>query len=110
MLRSFTPFIAMIAVVIIGTDRRIVRTFRDTRATSPESGIPLTPRNPIWRWRLRRLVGRGAVVHVDPDRWYLDETGWKAYRSWRRRRVVTVLAILIPLVALYAWLDSTGRI
>lgn len=110
MLRSLTPFIAVIAFVIIGTDRRIVRTLRNTRATSPEAGVPLASRNPIWRWRMHRLVGRGAVVHVDPDRWYLDETGWRAYRSWRRRRVFTVLAILIPLFALFAWLDSTGRI
>ena len=109
MLQSVTPLILVFAAIILGTDRRIIRALRENNATSPESGISLPPRNLIWRRRLRRLLGRGAVVRVDgTDLMYIDEMKWQAFRSWRRRRVVIALAILVPLFFLVTWLMSSG--
>ena len=109
MLRALSPLLLVVATIILGTDRRIIRLLRERNATSPDSGISLPPRSMIWRWRLRRLLGRGAVVQVDgTDRMYIDESRWQAFRSWRRRRLVVVLAIVIPLILLITWLASSG--
>jgi len=67
----------------------------------------LPPRNPIWRWRMRRLLGRGAIAQVEgTDRMYLDEIKWQAFRAWRRRRALTILAIVIPLTLLITYFSS----
>ena len=106
MLQAVTPFPAVFAALIIGTDRRIVRTLRNQHALSRDTAVPLPARFGIWRWRVRRLVQRGAVVQVAPDRSYLDEAGWQAYRTSRRRRVLVVLAIVLPVVVLFMWMNS----
>ena len=107
MLQSLTPLFMILAVLILSTDRRIVRALRDQGAYTPESAVPLPPRNAIWRWRLRRLVGHRAVVRVDHGNLvYLDDAAWQEYRSWRRRRALTILAIVIPLLLLLTWLAS----
>ena len=107
MLQALTPFFAIIAVLILGTDRRIVRTLREHQAMSPDAAVPLPPRNVIWRWRLRRLLGHGAVAYAEgSDRIYLDETKWQAFREWRRRRALTILVIVVPLAFLITYCSS----
>ena len=107
MLRALSPFFLVIAVLILTTDRRIIRALREVQATSPDGGVPLQPRNAIWRWRLRRLLGHGAVALVEgTDLMYLDETKWQAFRAWRRRRALTILAIVIPLTLLISYFSS----
>jgi hypothetical protein len=108
MLQTVTLFPAILAALIVGTDRRIVRALRDKQALSTDSAIALSPRRGIWKWRMRRLMGRGAVVLVPPDRVYLDETGWLSYQRSRRRRVLIVIAILLPLIVL-TWINGRPR-
>ena len=109
MLRAISPFFLVIAVLILSTDRRIIRALRANQATSPEAGILLPARNAIWRWRLRRLLRRGAVAQVEgSDRMYLDETKWQAFRAWRRRRALIILAIVIPLTLLITYFSSSA--
>ena len=107
MLQALTPFLMIIAAVILGTDRSIIRALRAERAYSPETAVPLPPRNALWSWRMRRLTGRKALVFLgDGDLVYLDDAAWQSFRSWRRRRVVIVLAIVVPLMLLFSWLAS----
>lgn len=103
MLRMLSPLMMVVAVVVTGADRHIVRAMRDNRATSPEAGVPFEPRNPIWRWRLRRLMGRGVIRVATGDRKYLDESQWQAYRWSRRRRAFVALGVAIPLALLVRW-------
>jgi hypothetical protein len=106
MLQAVSPFPAVFAALIIGTDRRIVRTLRNQHALSRDTAVALPERFGIWRWRVRRLVERGALVRVAPDRTYLDEAGWQAYRTSRRRRILVVLAIVLPVAVLILWMNS----
>jgi hypothetical protein len=106
MLQAITPFPALFAALIVGTDQRIVRTLRKQHALSPDAAVPLPTRFGIRRWRMQRLIGRGAVIQVQPDRVYLDEAGWQAYRTSRRRRMLIVLAILVPAIAYAMWMSG----
>jgi hypothetical protein len=103
MLQAITPLPAIIAALIVGTDRRIVGKLRRENALSPESATVLPRRWGIWRWRIQRLIGRGALVRVPPDRVYLDQAGWQAYRTSRRRRVLIILAIVLSFAAFAFW-------
>src|SRR5207253_3218925 len=67
----------LLAAVIVGTDRRIVRRLRELNALSPEEATALPTWRLLSRWRARRLMGRGALVPVPPDRVYLNEEAWK---------------------------------
>ena len=96
----------LLAAVIVGTDRRIVRRLRELNALSPEEATALPTWRLLSRWRARRLMGRGALVPVPPDRVYLNEEAWRAYRMSRRRRILIVLAILIPVVVYAMWLSG----
>ncbi|HEX7186047.1 MAG TPA: hypothetical protein VF756_29750 [Thermoanaerobaculia bacterium] len=40
---------------------------------------------------------------MSPGRYYLDETGWSAYRRTRRTRMLTVAAILVVVLLFFAW-------
>jgi hypothetical protein len=106
MLQGIAPFPALFAAVIVGTDSRIVRALRKQHALSSETAVPPPARFGIRRWRMQRLIGRGAVVQVQPDRVYLDEAGWQAYRTSRRRRILIVLAILIPAIVYAMWMSG----
>jgi len=98
----------LLAAAIVGTDRRIIRALRAHHALSSDSAIALSRRGVLWRWRVRRLTGRGALVAVSPDRVYLNEAGWQAYRTSRRRRVLVAVAIAIPLVVFLYWMSDRG--
>ena len=107
MLQGIAPFPALFAALIVGTDLRIVRRLRKQQALSPDTAVP-PPRAGfgIRRWRMQRLIGRGAVVQAQPDRVYLDEAGWQAYRTSRRRRILIVLAILVPVIVYAMWMSG----
>lgn len=92
MLQMLALVLAAFAVAILRVDRYIVRALRAEGALSPNRAVSFALGNPVTRWRLHRLVGRHAIVRVnDSDLLYLDETGWQAFRSWRRRRALHVL-------------------
>jgi hypothetical protein len=90
-------------IFIIATERRIVRTLRDASALGPETAVDLSTRTRIARWRLARLQRSGAVVGVAGERFYFDPDSYTAYGQRRRRRVLTVLAIVVPLAAAVLW-------
>ena len=92
----------VIAAAIVGTDRRIHRQLKTAAATTPAQAIALPTRSPLWRWRLRRLVGAGAVQVETSGLYYLDLVGWQRYRARRRLRAVSVIGVVLT-VAAYLW-------
>jgi len=106
MLQGIAPFPALFAALIVGTDRRIVRRLRERNALSADTATTLPSWRLLSRWRAQRLMEHGALVGVPPDRVYLSEAGWQAYRTSRRRIILIVLAILIPVVVWSFWLSA----
>lgn len=90
--------------VMVATDRKIVKMLRRAEATSSERAIPISVRSPLGPWRLRRLVSANAVVRTTSDRYYLVEDAYRELRSRRRRRALTIVAVLIPASMLAVWL------
>lgn len=93
----------LFAALILRTDRRIVRQLREASAISASSAIPLEAPHFLGSWRLNRLGSVGAIRQAPPQHYYLDESGYTAFRNRRRRRVMLVGCVLIPLL-LIMWL------
>jgi hypothetical protein len=107
LLKPLTPLFAVLAAAIVRTDRKIVRFLTDASATSADTAIPRPHwRNPIWRWRLERMEGAGAIRQTSADKLYLDADGWAAYRASRRRRALVVLSIAVPIILLVMFLSG----
>ena len=110
MLQGIAILPALVAAAILRTDRRLVQTLRSASALSAAGAIVLAPRNTLHRWRLRRLAQVGAVhVGTTPGSIYLDESGWHAYRSMRRRRLLLVVLALVPIIALVWYVSQTAQ-
>lgn len=106
LLRAISVIPMLFAVLILRTDRRIVRQLRQAKAISIESAILLQTPPILGSWRLRRLAGAGAICLVQPESYYLEEQGYSDFRKRRRRRAVLVICILIPLILiLWLWLN-----
>ena len=95
------PLGPLIAAAIVGTDRKIIAHLRTAGAITPERATPLKLRRPLAGWRTRRLVAAGALRNPSPDRYFLVEEGWQAYGRIRRRRGLTMVAIVVGLFAIY---------
>jgi predicted nucleic acid-binding Zn ribbon protein len=99
----------LLTIVVIGADRRIIRRLQRRGAIDPASAVPLSLGWPMSRFRLRRLTNAGAVVPVDPDRFYLDAAGYRNYQRRRRRRALAILSVVLPLIAALFWLSLRQR-
>jgi len=93
----------LLVIAIIGTERRLLRQLRSASAVDPQTAISLEPRSPLGRFRLRRLERGGAVRQTATGLRYLDAAGFEKYRQARQRRAFRILAVLLPLLALFAW-------
>lgn len=102
MLEFLGPLVLLLALLIPGTDRRLVRRLRGAHAVSPAEAMTLEPRFPVAWWRLRRLASVGAVRPATSGRWYLDEGALLAWRRVRRRRMLIALGVLATLLLLVA--------
>ena len=106
MLRALSLIPMLFAALILRTDRRLVRQLREAKAISINSAIPLDAPNFLGSWRLSRLRSAGAVCQVQPERYYLEEAGFDAFRKQRRLRVLMVACIILPLlVIMWLWLN-----
>jgi hypothetical protein len=97
----------VVVIALLASERRIVRALRRADATGPERAAPLTARTPVSRFRLRRLIGGGAVVAAGDGRFYLDRHGFARYRRSRRRRALVMLSVALPLIALLWWMNGS---
>jgi len=93
----------LLVVAMIGAERRLLRRLRSASAVDPQTAISLEPRGPLARFRLGRLERAGAVCRTATGLRYLDAAGFKKYRQARRLRAFKILAVLLPLLALFAW-------
>ena len=87
--------------IMLIKERQIVEAFMRAGATSASSavhpgdiGVDLTSIGG------RRLAGRAIIREAGEGRCYLDLPAWEALRR-HRRRVLSVILLLIALVALY---------
>jgi hypothetical protein len=99
----------LFAIAMIAAERRIIRRLNRHGAADPASAVPLEVRWPLTRFRLARLQKAGAVVSAGAERYYLSAAGYSSYRQVRRRRVLTVLAIALPLILTLFWLTMPAR-
>ena len=88
---------------MIGTERSLLRRLRSASALNPQTAIRLEPRWPLARLRLGRLERAGAVVLTPSGNRYLDAAGYARYGQARRRRALTVLIVLVPLLFAFGW-------
>ena len=93
-----SQFPALLAAVILATDRKIVRRLRAAGATSATHAVEFDPPGPMGPARLRRMVSAGAVRQAGTG-YYLDEKGYLAWRAVRRKRALTVLAVMVVAIA-----------
>ena len=85
---------ALVAALLVATDKRIVRRLRTANATTAERAVRFEPPRPLGPIRLRRMVNAGAVG-ASGGRYFLDENGYAAWRRARRTRAVVVVSLLI---------------
>ena len=90
----------IIVFVFLRAERRLLRTLRRHDATDPTTAIDVSSRSPFVRLRLRRLLSAGALVETAPGRYYLDSSGFSAYRRRRQRRALVIIAAMLALAFL----------
>ena len=90
-------FPALLAALILATDRKILRRLREAGATDPARAIAFAPPGPVGEARLRRMVSGGAVGQAAGG-YYLDEAGYLRWRAARRKRGLTMVGIMFVIV------------
>ena len=87
---------AAVAGGMVRRQRKIVESFREAGATSPERAASASALG-VDEGMAFRLLRRHAILVEAGERLYLDEARWEAHRARRRR-----LAIFIPLAVVLA--------
>jgi hypothetical protein len=100
-LRILAALLAPVALMIAGTRRRFVRRFEQVKAFDPGHTIPLPGVRLAGLWRAR-LTSAGVLRESAAGRFWIDLAAWRDYRASRRRRALTVVAVMLVLLAL-AW-------
>jgi hypothetical protein len=95
-----SQFPALLAALILATDRKIVRRLRDAGAINAAHAVEFDPPGPIGHARLRRMLSVGAVRDTGANRYYLDESGYQAWRVVRRKRALAILAVMAVVIAM----------
>jgi hypothetical protein len=103
MLRLLAPFLIGLAAVLVITDKRLLRVLARAEAEDVRTAIPISARNPLIRWRLRRLFRGGAVGRAPGDRYYVDIEGLRLFRLRRRRRILGMAAVVVILALLWTF-------
>ncbi len=98
-MRVLAPLLPLVAAVLAGTRRHLVRRFQREGAFEEARSLALPPMTPVHRWWLRRLAGAGVIRPGPRETWWLDREAWGRYRSVRRRRALVVVLALIVMVA-----------
>jgi len=91
----------MSGTVVVMHQNRLMRRFRDARATSPKSARTLAEIGCRNSWTFRRMVARGVFIETDDGRYYMDEDAahWFVKRRWRV--MLIFLAVLILLFVIW---------
>lgn len=85
--------------------KRIIQAFYRADATDPGRAIIPSEHGVREGFAFRRLLQRGVLVAVNPQRYYLNEEAEARYRRQRQRAVMIVLIFGLVLFIL-TWLTS----
>lgn len=99
LVRAVAPLGMVAGMGLLASRRRLVRAFTRAGATSPETAIPPPPARLLGGWWRDRLQGAGVLAATDAGTWWLRQEAWLSYRAVRRRRAVSLLAILLAIFA-----------
>jgi hypothetical protein len=83
------------AAVIFLKQNRIIRRYRDARATDSLHACCPEELGLRRSWIFERLIDRGVIVPVADGRCFLDVDAAQRFRAYRRRRALFVVALLI---------------
>lgn len=95
---------AVVPVLLIRM-RRIVQAFRRVGATDPGRAIVPSEHGVREDLAFRRLVQRGVLVAVNPQRYYMNEEAEARYRK-QRQRVVLIVTLFGLALFILTWLTA----
>ena len=97
-LQLITGVLGVAVTIIAAAETRLVKRLRRAGATSPEAAVALPRLQPLVRWQLSQLTSARAVLAVEPQGHYLDETGYRLMQRKRAFRVVPLALVALALV------------
>jgi hypothetical protein len=96
----------MSGAVVVGHQNRLMRQFRDAKATAPKSASTLAEIGCRNSWVFRRMVARGVFIKTSDGRFYMDEESARLFvkRRWQRMLIYLATVILLLVVWLmFSW-------
>ena len=92
----------MSGAVVVMHQNRLMRRFREAKATDPKSATTLADIGCRNSWVFRRMVARGVFIEIGKRRYYMDEDAAQSFvkRRWRVMFIFIAVAILVLAVVL----------
>ncbi|MCX6641167.1 MAG: hypothetical protein NTW14_11950 [bacterium] len=94
------------AAIIAKKRKHIIAVFRQAHATSPETAQSLEQLGLPDHLLVKIQKLRGVLVHVEGDRYYLDEAREAEVARWRRKIALTVAVLAAISFALMLFLSK----
>ncbi len=90
----------MSGAVVVVHQNRLIRQFREAKATAPTTASTLTEIGCRNSWVFRRMVARGVFIETSDGRFYMDEdtARWFVKRRWQRMFIFLATVILLFVV------------
>ena len=90
----------MSGAVVVVHQNRLMRQFRDAKATAPKSASTLAKIGCRNSWVFRRMVARGVFIEISDGRFYMDEDTARLFvkRRWQRMLIFLATVILLFVV------------
>ena len=101
----------MSGAVVVVHQNRLMRQFREAKATAPKSASTLTEIGCWNSWVFRRMVARGVFIEASAGRFYMDEEKARCFvkRRWQRMFIYLATVILLLVVWLFfSWSIRNG--
>lgn len=110
--RILGPSLGLIAAVVLAARKRIFDRLKAAGATGPDAAQPIAGTGLTGFWR-RKLLAAGVLRAASGDRYWLHYDTWRAYQSARKRRALTIVAVVgtaaAATVAYVAWRANGGQ-
>jgi hypothetical protein len=80
---------------------RLMRQFREAKATDPKSAKTLAEIGCRNSWIFRRMAAKGVFIESDDGRFYMDEDAARWFVKRRRWLMLTFLAVVVLLFVIW---------
>jgi len=90
----------MSGAVVVIHQNRLMRRFRDAKATDPKGATTLVDIGCRNSWIFRRMVARGVFIETMDGWYYMDEEAARRFVKLRWRTMLVFLAVVIVLFAI----------